>query len=152
MQLTNEDTRPIFSLAASGHPKLIPGGLWTCNPDPHAALSIPGVAAVWRSLDSVLTKRIGSHRVTIYGRGNNGQTVGIDAAIRCFAESRKLGYLPLVQMADVWPERVLFRRDLEMVGRSHAVIWFGEQEEKDDGPAMLAQVLAIPLRIVRELG
>lgn len=141
------DERPVYALTVTGHATAIASGLWMCRADPNWARDVPGVNRVWECIDAVLCRRLGSHRIAIYGRSD---PTGIDSAVRAYATVRGVMYFPLNPQRDVWRERSAFRRDLELVGRTHAVLWFGE-EESDGDPARIAMILGIPVQVVTTL-
>lgn len=138
------DSRPWFALAASGQASVIPTGMWAYRGNPAWVCEVPGVARVWEVLDELLKRRLGSHRVLIYGRDEDH---GIDHTIRSYAAVREVGYVSCVPDRTAWREKAVFRRDLEMVSQTNAVVWFGP-EESDGDVARIAQILGIDVRIV----
>ena len=138
------DERPWFAITATGHPAVIPLGPWAYRGDPRYAREAAGAGRVWDDIDLALSRRVASCRLMIYCRD---EPTGIDQVVRAYAAVRGVSCLPVAQMRDQWGDDAPFRRDLDMVNRSHAVLWFGE-EQNDGDPARIAQLLGIKVRIV----
>lgn len=148
---TSFDARPWFALAATGHPDVLPGGSWVYRASPELVADVPGVWRVWGCLDAALQKRWAGHRIALYGRaGRSGLTTGIDVAVHHYAIDHGLPYIPLSPTPDVWRESAVFRRDLELVGRSHALLWFGG-EESDGDPLALCRLLGLPHQAIKSV-
>lgn len=142
-----QDQRPWFNVFVTGHPKCVPLGPWAYTPTGRRALTHPGAVEVRTYLDGVLWQRREAHRVLVWVRGARSLLAGIDETVRCYCEVRGISCLPLAPEPDTWSDAAGFRRDLEAVCKSHAVVWFGPRHERD--PVTLAALLGIPYRVVR---
>jgi hypothetical protein len=134
---------PSFCVAVTGHRSAIPGGYWTANPIQRMDISRPGVHLLRSYLDGVLYRRRDVGRVQVLCRGG---PAGVDHAVRSYCEARALPCFPVDQMRDLWADDAPVRRDLAMIARAHALVWFGPREEGPD-PVTLAAVLGIPYRV-----
>lgn len=140
-----EDRRREWSVYVTGHPDAIPLGHWAFTPAGRREFMHPGAAEVRSYLDAVLWRRREADRVQVWCRGNGGLGTGIDRTVRAYCEVRGISCLPVATAADQWGDDSGFRRDLEAVARSHAVVWFGPRQERD--PVTLAMWLGIPYRV-----
>lgn len=141
------DPRPHFALAVTGHRDLIPTGLWMTKAIPSMVADVPGVAQVWRAIGAALARKTGVYQISIFTRWPES---GVDSAARFYAEMHHLPVFPLNVARDHWRENAVLRRDLELVGRSHALLWFGG-EESDGDPLCLCRMLGLPHRVVTNL-
>jgi hypothetical protein len=109
-------------------------------------ISRPGVHLLRSYLDGVLYRRREKGRVFVLVRGGSA---GVDHAVRSYCEARALGYMPVDECRHTWGADAPFRRDLELVFRAHALVWFGPREEREDGPdpVTIAALLGIPYRV-----
>lgn len=143
-----QDQRPWFTVAITGHREAAPDGPWTWSPISRASFSHSVAAEIRSYLDAVLYRRRESHRLLVYFRDG---PAGIDHLIRAYCELREISCLPAVMQRDIWADEASYRRDLEMIGRCHALVWFGPREGPDrHGPDLvtLAAALGIPYRVV----
>lgn len=136
---------PTFYVAVTGHKSVIPGGYWTCNPIERMSLARPGVHLLRSYLDGVLYRRRDAGLVQVLCRGGGA---GVDHAVRSYCEARALPCLPIDEQRAAWGAAAGLRRDLDLLARSHALVWFGPREDRD-GPDLvtLAALLGIPYRV-----
>lgn len=142
----DEFPHPWFALAVTGHRDFIPGGVWTSRSNPSLVADVPGVRRVWRAIDAALAKRRGRSRISLFCRDG---TAGVDHAVRFYAMLHGLPLFPLGVQRDFWFSNAMLRRDLELVGRTHGLLWFGE-EETDGDPLCLSRLLGLPHQVVKE--
>ncbi len=138
-----EPPPPYFFVAVTGHRAAIPGGYWTSSPIERMDLSRPGVHLLRSYLDGVLYRRREKGRVSVLCRGGSA---GVDHAVRSYCEARHLSCMPVDEMRQTWGADAPFRRDLELVFRAHALVWFGQREDGPD-PVTIAAALGIPYRV-----
>lgn len=139
-----DDRRPWFTVAVTGHADTIPGGTWTGSVLGRTSLTRPGVHEVRSYLDAVLYRRRESHRLSVCCRDTEA---GIDHVVREYCAERKISCLPVFAERDLWGDAAGWRRDLEMLARSAALVWFGLREGGPD-PVTLAMWLGINYRVV----
>lgn len=135
---------PTFYVAVTGHASAIPGGYWTVSPIQRMDCARPGVHLLRSYLDGVLYRRRDKGRVVVLVRGG---PAGVDHAVRSYTEARGCGYLVVDEQRDEWGADAPFRRDLALLARAHALVWFGDREPGPD-PVTIAAVLGIPYRVV----
>lgn len=138
------DVRPWFAVAVTGHAGAIANGLWTASVLGRASFEQVGALVVRGYLDGVLYRKRETHRVTVYCRDED---TGIDHLVRAYCESRRISCLPALSSRDVWGDAAGFRRDIEMLARCAALVWFGPREPGPD-PVTLAACLGIEYRVV----
>lgn len=138
------DARPLFAVTVTGHPDAIASGAWQYSVLERSAFDQPGAAELRSYLDAVLWRRRESHRLHVYCRGGDA---GIDCLVRSYCEARKISCLPVFPSRDVWGDGAGYRRDLEMLARSAAVVWVGNRGAAPD-LVSLAIWLGIPYRVV----
>lgn len=139
------DSRPWFCVAVTGHPDAVPDDGWSASPLARAALAPAAGGPVRAYLDAVLRYRRASHRLLVLCRDEGA---GIDELVRAYCELRGLRCLPVAGGRDLWGERAPLHRDLDLLARAHAVVWFGPRER--DGPDLvtLAVWFGTPCRVV----
>lgn len=135
---------PVFVVAVTGHRDAIPGGYWTSSPLEWDNLARPGVHLLRSYLDGVLCRRRDGGRVHVLCRGG---PAGVDHAVRSYCAARGLPYFPLDTDRAEWGADAPLRRDLSMLARAHALVWFGDREDGPD-PVTVAALLGIPYRVV----
>lgn len=141
-----QDRRPAFVLYITGHPDAIASGAWAYSPLGRRAFTHPGACELRRYLDDVLWQRRESNRVHVYCRCGRGRSSGVDDTVRAYCELRDIPCLPLGCEGDTWGAEAEFRRDLEALARSHALVWFGPRHPRD--PVTLAALLGVAYRVV----
>jgi hypothetical protein len=144
------DQRPAFAVYVTGHPNVIPSGAWAYSPLGRREFMHPGAVELRSYLDAVLWQRRGSNRVHVYCRAGRGLSAGVDDTVRAYCELRDIPCLPIGLERDTWGDEAEFRRDLELVAKSHALVWFGRREQHADRPDVvtLAIMLGVNHRVV----
>ena len=135
---------PVFVVAVTGHPRAIPGGYWTASPLERTDVGRPGVHLLRSYLDGVLCRRRDGGRVHVLCRGG---PAGVDHAVRAYCAARGLPHFPVDLDRAEWGAGAPLRRDLAMLARAHALVWFGDREDGPD-PVTVAALLGIPYRVV----
>lgn len=146
------DDRPFFAVFVTGHWDAVPFGPWFHVGLPADRLYRPEVIGyggpLVAYLDGVLRGKKSTHRLWLYCRDGDA---GVDHLVRCYAARRGYFCLPVSGQRDRWGDDAGFRRDADTVVRSDAVVWYGERESDGD-PVRLAELLAVPFRVVPTAG
>jgi hypothetical protein len=139
------DPRPWFVLAVTGHEQAVEPGPWMWRGlDPNLAFAAPGARALVNYLDAVLWHKKATHRVSVHCRGAD---TGVDHLVRVYATARYGSFLLVNPQRDLFGPDADYRRDLELVLRAHALVWYGPREPGPD-PVTIAAALGIPYRVV----
>lgn len=141
-----EDRRQWWPVFVTGHPAAIAAGPWMHSVIGRESFERPGAAEVRAYLDAVLYVRRETCRVHVYCRGTRGRDAGIDATVRAYCAARGLPCLPVFGDPETHGTEADYRRDLELIARCRAVVWFGPTCALC--PATLAVILGVPCRTV----